>query len=106
MPTPLGGPHVAHRLGIPGFAAPAGEPAWRDPEILRQLALLEGALDPHAFLMGDAPTLPDLCIAAMTTYFAATGFPFADHSILGAWYQRVCELPSWRATEAPIWARP
>ena len=77
--------------------------AWRDAEIVRYLALLDQQLKNQAFVCGDTVTLADFSLAAMTTYFSCCDFPARKYPAIGAWCDRMNQIPAWRETLHPKW---
>lgn len=96
--------HVGHRLLPDRVPAPAGAPDWEDAELALLLGRLEGELRERSFLCGDEPSLADFSVGGMTTYFRATGFPFASLPSLSAWLGRLEALTGWRESADPLWS--
>ena len=68
------------------------------------LKLLERHLGGRAWLALDRPSLADLGVAAMMTYFAPADFPAAEYPAIERWYSRVADLEAWQATADPLWS--
>jgi glutathione S-transferase len=96
-------PFVGHRLLPERVPAPAAPPDWRDERLAPLLAELERTLDAQPFLAGAEPTIADLSVAGMTTYFRAAGFPAARHPALARWLGRMEALEAWSATAVDPW---
>jgi glutathione S-transferase len=64
-----------------------------DPKLLERgkaaLALLDGAVQSSAFLVGNALTLADIALVAYTRWAHEGGLDLADHPALRAWIGRV-----------------
>lgn len=102
--TPVLAPLVGHRLLPDAVPAPATGPDWDDPGLAPLLGRLEQVLGGRGFLAGEAPTLADLSVGGMTTYFRAAGFPGARFPALAAWLGRLEGLPAWQETAVAPWA--
>ncbi|MDJ0789971.1 MAG: glutathione S-transferase family protein [Myxococcota bacterium] len=102
--VPVLSAHVAHRLLPDAMPEPDAPPDWEEPRLAGCLSRLESHLAGREWMCGDGPSLADLSLAGMTTYFACTGFPSARHPALAAWIARVESLPAWQATAHPDFA--
>ena len=94
---------VGHRLLPNVLPAPDAPPDWKNAQLAPVLAHLDAALARGAFLCGSEPTLADLSVAGMTTYFRFAEFPANDWPNVGAWLARVESLEAWRASSDPLW---
>jgi glutathione S-transferase len=96
--------HVGHLLLPRALPAPAAPPDWRHARLAPLLDRVEQQLRERPFLAGDEPSLADFSVGGMTTYFRATGFPFAAFPSLAAWCERLDALAAWRESADPLWS--
>ncbi len=68
----------------------------------RQAKALDGRLQDHEWLVGDAMTLADLAVAAQLTYAQATELPMEEFPNIQRWYTAIAELPAWKATHPAL----
>ena len=63
------------------------------------LGIIESHLEDREFLVGDAPTIADLSMAAYLSFPShESGYVLADsHKAVHAWLQRIAALPGWAA---------
>lgn len=97
------GQHAGHVMVPHLVSAPQGEPEWNDRELTALLRYLDAHLAEQAYLAGDAPTLADVSVIAMTIYFRRFGFPAAGYPAFGAWYERMHARPAWQAINVEPW---
>jgi glutathione S-transferase len=83
---------------------PAQEFEERMPERIaagyRALDAMEGALDGHDYLVGNAMTLADIALYAYTHVAPEGGFDLAAYPAIGAWLHRVASEPGHVAIDA------
>ncbi len=77
--------------------------AWKDRELEGLLRHLDAHLGERPYLAGDAPTLADLSVIAMTIYFRRVGLPQATYPAFDAWYQRMHARPARQAINVEPW---
>ena len=94
---------VAHKLLPEHFPVPDAPTDWTQAEIQRQLIYLERNLSDANYLVGDELSIADFSVAAMTTYFRATHFPFHQYPNINRWYNTLSDLPAWVSTEHELW---
>lgn len=94
---------VGHRLLPDVVPAPERPPDWQDPRLAPLLAGLERSLADRTWLEGDAPSLADFGVAAMTTYFRCGAFPSDAFPAIRGWLERLDALDAWRASADPLW---
>ncbi len=94
---------VGHRLLPQVVPAPDAPPDWKSAQLAPALAHLDAGLAGRAFLCGAEPTLADLSVAGMTTYFRFAGFPANDWPNVASWLARVESLEAWQASLDPLW---
>ncbi|MFO0553884.1 MAG: glutathione S-transferase family protein [Polyangiaceae bacterium] len=98
---------MAERVGqllFPDAVRPMPNVNWTDPGAETVLAALEDQLSRgRPFMVGSVPTLADFSLAGMTTYFGVCEFPIGAYPAIARWLGRMRELPSWRATQNPLW---
>lgn len=75
---------VAGRLGL----GPPAPPDWRLPALQRAAGVLNGQLRCGPWLVGHAPSIADLTVAAMGAYFVGVDLP-EDLRPIGAWVEEV-----------------
>ena len=78
---------------------------WKDRELVALLQGVEAVLDANRYLCGDALTLADFAVAGMTSYFGKCEFPFSTFPAIGAWFDRINNLPALKSTEDPLWSQ-
>ena len=82
------------------FAKPPGDPkvlAFLKGRIDNNLAIVNKRLDGQSFILGERPTIADLSLIAYL-YYPAEEFGFdiaAEHPQIGAWLNRIRDLPGW-----------
>jgi glutathione S-transferase len=82
------------------FAKPKGDPAvlaFLKGRIDGNLAIVDKRLARAPFMLGDRPTIADISMTAYL-YYPAEEFGFdiaAEHKNIGAWLDRMRELPGW-----------
>lgn len=81
---------AAINLGTPDDAHGAAARAAID----ELLSVLDGRLNQHPWLLGDAYSLADLIVASVIGYSAYIGAPVAEHPTTLAWLQKVQARPS------------
>lgn len=102
----------------PAVSVLAWERSWKemaglgatDPhEVARGVAELEecaGVLDAHLadrqWIVGDALSLADFCIAAPLMYRDRAQLPLAQYHGIAAWFARVRQLPAWQQTDVAL----
>jgi len=96
------GSHVGSALLPELVSAPTQRPNWNSEICKNQLDFLEERLK-GGWLVGHQLSLADFSVAAMTTYFKFTEFPFESYPCLTNWYDAITELSSWRNTSHPLW---
>lgn len=67
----------------------------------RYAPVLEGQLARRKFVVGERPTLADYSIAGHLMYAQAAQVPLQSYGAIRAWYDRMEQLPPWRAS-APV----
>lgn len=77
--------------------------AWNDRLLLQSCDVLSTRLTHAPYLGGSAPNVADFCVAGMTTYFTAVGFPRDAHPIVAAWLDRMGASPAWRDSCVAPW---
>jgi glutathione S-transferase len=86
---------------LKNFAKPAGNPAvmaFMKARIDSALAIVNKRLMGRQFLVSDKPTIADVSMTAYLYYpVEEFGFDIAeDHPAIGAWLERIKELPGWK----------
>ena len=86
---------------LKNFAKPAGDPAvlaFLQGRAQGNLAIVNKRLTGRQYLVSDKPTIADVSMTAYLYYPAEEyGFDIAkDHPAIGAWLQRMKELPGWK----------
>ncbi|WP_395344407.1 glutathione S-transferase family protein [Ningiella sp. W23] len=76
---------------------------WDDERVLRQLCYLENSFE-NKWLCGDTLTIADFSVAAMTTYFNATGFPEHLYPNISKWLARLNNTIAWQRTIHKLWS--
>lgn len=94
---------VGHQLRPDAVPAPNGEPNWAHEGLQPLLVFLDHHLDGRRYLTGDALTLADFSVAAMTMFFRSNRFPFGDYPSLRDWCGRIEALDAWQATAEGPW---
>jgi glutathione S-transferase len=94
---------VGHRLLPQVVPAPGAPPDWKNAQLAPVLAHLDAALSSRAFLCGAEPTLADLSVAGMTTYFRFAEFPGDDWPNVASWLARIESLDAWQRSSDPLW---
>ncbi|MBT9584106.1 glutathione S-transferase family protein [bacterium] len=79
-----------------------GEPdsqavAKAEEEFHRCARALQPALHERAFLCGHRVTAADFAVAPLLIYADLAKVPWRQYPVIVAWYQRVADLPAWRA---------
>ncbi|MEM6993224.1 MAG: glutathione S-transferase family protein [Myxococcota bacterium] len=67
----------------------------------RWMGVLEHALAKSDYLALDRFTCADIAVAAALMQAKSSKMPLDEHPTVAAWFARVCERPSWIATEPP-----
>lgn len=96
-------PCVGHRLLPNVLPAPSEPPDWKHAQLAPLLVFLDSALARGAFLCGSEPTIADLSVAGMTTYFRHAEFPAAAWPNIAAWLGRIDALEAWKRSSDPLW---
>jgi glutathione S-transferase len=96
-------PCVGHRLLPTVVPAPSAPPEWTSPQVAPLFAFLDAELAARAYLCGAEPTIADLSVAGMTTYFRHAGFPSRAWPSIASWLARVESLEAWKASSDPLW---
>lgn len=99
------GAHVGHKLLPSVLAAPESPPDWNAANCVKQLSFLENNLK-NEWLAGSDISLADFSVAAMTTYFKVSGFPFDSYPNILRWYRQFNSRESWLQSEDPLWSNP
>lgn len=94
---------VGHQLLPELIPAPQSQPQWGSQQVTHQLAYLENALLDRKWLTGQTLSLADYSVAAMTTYFRVSEFPYQSYPNISAWQLRLSDQVSWQKTEHPMW---
>jgi len=95
---------VGHRLRPDLVAVPATPPDWSNEPLQPLLARLDAHARQSEFLAGAEPTIADLSVAGMMTYFRTADFPFSRFPGISAWYARIEALPAWRESAVDVWS--
>lgn len=95
--------HVGHKVLPEIVPAPKSGPDWGIEQGIKQLGLLENVLADRIWLTGRGLTLADYSVAAMTTYFKVSEFPFKSYPNISAWLDRLSEKDAWQKTEHQMW---
>jgi glutathione S-transferase len=95
---------VGHRLLPEKIPSPQRPPDWSSAPVQPILKTLETGLSANAYLAGAEPTIADLAVAGMTTYFRAAQFPLRHFPRIADWLARIESFESWRGTQSPLWA--
>ncbi|MCC6948288.1 MAG: glutathione S-transferase family protein [Bradyrhizobiaceae bacterium] len=66
------------------------------------LAVLEGWLGKHAWLVGDGPTIADMHVYAAVHFAPDGGFDLSKYPGISAWAKRVEALPGYASCEAVL----
>jgi glutathione S-transferase len=79
----LGSPkEAAMAAAAPGFHAAA--------------KILDAHLEDRRYVVGDGPTLADVCLGVMLPYAEEIHLPLAEYANIRRWHDRLMELPAWR----------
>jgi glutathione S-transferase len=81
-------------LGVPDTAAIA----QATEQFHRFAPVLETQLALRKFVVGDGPTLADYSIAGHFMYAQQAQLPLQQYGAIRAWYERMEQLPAWRAS--------
>lgn len=92
-------------LVVPALAKAEPAPVeWLDPPLQKVLQRLNEALGERDYVAGDELTLADFSVGGMTMYLHRAGLPADAYPNVIAWYQRLDDVPAWRATAVGPWA--
>lgn len=87
---------------VTGEDADPRELARGEHELAESAAVLDGYLANRQWLCGDAVTLAEYAVAAPIMYMHLARVPLQQYKNIMAWFDRVQELPAWKATN-PVW---
>ena len=94
---------VGHKLLPQIFPAPSAMASWGLKEDISQFKLLEHVLADREWLLGQRISLADYSVAAMTTYFKVSNFPFISYPNISLWLNQLSQKIGWQKTGNPIW---
>ena len=80
-----------------GEASPA-EIARAETQFNRLAAVLNGELERHRFITGDAMTIADFSIGASLCVAEQVGYPLEDYRAIQRWHADLKSLPAWQKT--------
>ena len=88
--------------GVKGHSGEPADQALLDaaaPVFHRFAAVLNEHLGGRRWMVGDAPTLADISVAAPMHLHPAQRLPLESYPAILAWYERVASLDCWKATD-------
>lgn len=94
---------VGHKLLPQIFPAPSAMASWGLKEDISQFKFLEHVLADREWLLGQRISLADYLVAAMTTYFKVSNFPFISYPNISLWLNQLSQKIGWQKTGNPIW---
>ncbi len=95
--------HVGHILLPDMLPKPETTANWQHVKIQKQLTYLENTFAQQSFLVNDYLSIADFAVAAMTTYFIKTEFPFEQYPHFYRWYKTINALNAWQKTQHKLW---
>ncbi|MEO7027189.1 MAG: glutathione S-transferase family protein [Caulobacteraceae bacterium] len=83
----------------PAYLRQAPDPAAVEPalaDFAKFAAVLDAHLAGRRFVLGEAPTVADFCLATALPWAHAAHLPLAATPAVESWYDRIEDLPGWR----------
>jgi len=94
---------VGHKLAPNSIPKPTQPLNWQSKHCADQLKLLDNNLVDNKWILGSTFSLADFSIAAMTTYFQISCFPFETYKNIARWLDDLEKRPAWKNTQHDLW---